>query len=137
MIGPKPDSVNMYMHIIGIKFSKDETKELMILHDEEIFSIKADSNTATLVLPISVQAYVTGDKVEIISDLSKAARYVKLPEGEVVVPCIIVDSHNGVAIVYNGYKSARCGNPLYNNADRVTGNFTGIIETGNWYRTSN
>jgi hypothetical protein len=31
MIGPKPDSVNMYMHIIGIKFSKDETKELMIL----------------------------------------------------------------------------------------------------------
>jgi hypothetical protein len=119
----------------------ESTEESDVLYgindDEEIFSIKADSNTATLVLPISVQAYVTGDKVEIISDLSKAARYVKLPEGEVVVPCIIVDSHNGVAIVYNGYKSARCGNPLYNNADRVTGNFTGIIETGNWYRTSN
>lgn len=27
MIGPKPDSVNMYMHIIGIKNAEDETKE--------------------------------------------------------------------------------------------------------------
>jgi hypothetical protein len=27
MIGPKPDSVNMYMHIIGIKNAKDETTE--------------------------------------------------------------------------------------------------------------
>jgi hypothetical protein len=31
MIGPKPDSVNMYMHIIGINFSKDETKEFEIV----------------------------------------------------------------------------------------------------------
>ncbi len=27
MIWPKPDSVNMYMHIIGLKEIKDETKE--------------------------------------------------------------------------------------------------------------
>ena len=27
MIWPKPDSVNMYMHIIGLKETKDETKE--------------------------------------------------------------------------------------------------------------
>jgi hypothetical protein len=27
MIWPNPDSVTMYMHIIGINFSKDETKE--------------------------------------------------------------------------------------------------------------
>jgi hypothetical protein len=54
MIGPKPDSVNMYMHIIGINFSKDETKEFESYLLEYLVYIKIHLNKVVFLLQISI-----------------------------------------------------------------------------------